>query len=90
MTTRTNLSGQLNTSLIALLLVITASVVLVRITRNVDMKNLQVALEESQHSMLKHVSADTGKTLAVLIREAVALLIEQHEARKAARNNEEQ
>ena len=45
------------------------------------MKNLQFALEETQHQLLKHVAADTRKTLAILVREAVALLIEQHQAR---------
>ena len=43
------------------------------------MKNLQVSLEQTQHQRLKHVAADVGKTLAVLIREAVGMLIEQHE-----------
>lgn len=46
------------------------------------MKNLQVSLEEFQHQKLKHVAADTSKTLAVLIREAVELLIDQHEKRQ--------
>ncbi len=47
------------------------------------MKNLQVALEERLHQRLKRVAADTGATLANLIREAVTAFVEQHESRKA-------
>ena len=48
------------------------------------MKSLQVSLEEDAHKQLKHLAADTGKTLAVLIREAVMMLVQQHEAEKLA------
>lgn len=48
------------------------------------MKNLQVALDETLHQQLKHVAADRSETLANLIREAVQLLIEQHQAGKSA------
>jgi len=51
-------------------------------------KTLQVAFEEGMHQKLKHVAADTGETLANLIRQAVALLIEQHEKRQAEQHGE--
>ena len=52
------------------------------------MKNLQGALEESQHKALKHVSADSGMPLGQLIRKAVALLIEQHQKQLASQIRE--
>ena len=45
------------------------------------MKNLQAALDEPIHQKLKHVAADRSETLANLIREAVQLLIDHHEAK---------
>lgn len=46
------------------------------------MKNLQVALDEAIHQRLKHVAADRSETLANLIREAVQLLIAEHEGKR--------
>ena len=43
------------------------------------MKNLQVALEEADHKRLKRMAADTGETLANLIRQAVLKLVDEHE-----------
>ena len=52
------------------------------------MKNLQVALEDRLHQRLKMVAADTGQTLATLIRLAVTLFVERHEAPHAEQTGE--
>jgi len=46
------------------------------------LKSLQVALEDRLHQRLKVVAADTGQTLATLIRLAVTSFVERHEAQR--------
>jgi predicted transcriptional regulator len=43
------------------------------------MKNLQVSLDDQLHLRLKRIALEKQQTLANLIREAVASLVEQHE-----------
>jgi hypothetical protein len=46
------------------------------------LKSLQVALEDRLHQRLKVVAADTGQTLATLIRLPVTSFVERHEAQR--------